>query len=142
MGDDDNIGLSVHQWLGRVVFNPRSSHTKGLKHFFTRYMFASLSVNEILLPKYINFFTYFRDLLLRVKMAPSRLKRKNSVLFAFIYRLMSPAVCSRQCRRNSTRACVFAKTARSSASSASVIVFAGYCLLLASFSLCKTIFFD
>ena len=42
---------------------------------------TSLSVDEILLPKYINWSTNFRDLPLRTEMAPC-FKHKNSVLFS------------------------------------------------------------
>ena len=48
-------------------------------HTFTRHMLTSLSVNEILLPKYVNLSNNFRGLPLKVEMAP-HLKHMNSVL--------------------------------------------------------------
>ena len=49
-------------------------------HAFTSHMLTSLSVDEILLPRYENWSTNFRGLPLRVEMAPSCLKYKYSVL--------------------------------------------------------------
>ena len=53
---------------------------------FARNMLISLSVNEMLLPRYVNWSTNFRGLLLRVEMAPCCLKHMNSGLFAFTQR--------------------------------------------------------
>ena len=52
---------------------------------FTRCMLTSLSIDEILLPRYVNLSTNFRGLPLRVEMAPSHLKHIYSVLFALGY---------------------------------------------------------
>ena len=50
---------------------------------FAKGMLTSLSVDEILLPKYVNLSTNFRGLPLKVKIAPSHLKHMNSILFVF-----------------------------------------------------------
>ena len=52
-------------------------------HVFARHMLPSLSVDEILLPSYVNWCTNFRGLSLTLKMVPFCLKHMNSVLFAF-----------------------------------------------------------
>ena len=52
-------------------------------HAFTRHMLTSLSVDEILLLRYMNLSTNFRGLPLQVKIAPSFLKQMNSVFFSF-----------------------------------------------------------
>ena len=75
-------------------------------HSFTWCILTSLSVDEILLPSYVNLSTNFRGLPLKVDMAPSHLKHMNSVLSAF----MPPAACSWLCSRNSAWACVFARS--------------------------------
>ena len=53
---------------------------------FTKCMLTSFSVDEMLLPKYRNWFTNFRGLHLRVEVAPFGLEHMYSVLFAFTYR--------------------------------------------------------
>ena len=53
-----------------------------------RRMLTSLSIEDVLLPESMNFW----DLPLRVKMAPSCLKRVFSVLFWLAWRPMLPAV--------------------------------------------------
>ena len=70
-------------------------------HTFTRCISISLSVDEILLLKHVNLFTNYRCLPLRVEMAPSHFIYMYSVLFAFMWRPMPPAVCSRLCSRDS-----------------------------------------
>ena len=50
-------------------------------HAFARYMLTSLLVDEIFLLGYMNFYTNFRGLPLKVEMAFSCLKHTNSVLF-------------------------------------------------------------
>ena len=50
-------------------------------HDFARHMLTSLSIDEILLPRYENLSTNFRGLLLKGEMALSHLKHMNSVLF-------------------------------------------------------------
>ena len=49
-------------------------------HVFPMHMLKSLSVDEILLPKYVNGSTDFKGLLFNEDMAPSFLKHMNSVL--------------------------------------------------------------
>ena len=50
-------------------------------HVIARLILTSLSVDEKLLPRYVNLFTNFRGLSLTVKMAPSGLKHMYCVLF-------------------------------------------------------------
>ena len=50
---------------------------------FTWHMLTSFSVDEILLPKYVNWSTNFRGLPFKVEMASFCFKHMNSVLFAF-----------------------------------------------------------
>ena len=52
-------------------------------HAFTRCILTSLSIDEMLLPRYMNLSTDFRELPFRVEMAPSCLKHMYSVLFVF-----------------------------------------------------------
>ena len=52
-------------------------------HAFNRCMLISISVDEILLPRYVNLSTTFRGLPLRVEMAPPHLKH----VLCFIYLL-------------------------------------------------------
>ena len=84
-------------------------------HAFARHLLTSLSVDEMLVPRYENLTTNFRGLPLTVKMAPFYLKHIYSVLFAFMYRPMSPAAYFRLYRRDSTWADVYAKSTWSSA---------------------------
>ena len=49
-------------------------------HAFARYMLISLSVDEILLPRYVNLSTNFRDLPINVQITPSCLKHWNSFI--------------------------------------------------------------
>ena len=46
-------------------------------------MLTSILVEEILLPRYMNWSTYVRDMVFNVNMVPSCLKHVNSVLFDF-----------------------------------------------------------
>ena len=82
-------------------------------HTFARHMLTSLSVDEILLPRYVNLSSNFRGLLLKVEMAPCHLKHTNSLLFAFMQMQMPPAACSRLCSRDLAWAGVFARSNRS-----------------------------
>ena len=50
---------------------------------FTMRIFTSLSVDGILLPSYVNWFTHFRDLSFNVEIAPSGLKHIKFVLSPF-----------------------------------------------------------
>ena len=63
-------------------------------HAFARRVLMSLSVNEMLLPRYVDLFTNFRKLLFR-------LKNMYSVWSGFTMRPMFPAACSRLCSRDS-----------------------------------------
>ena len=96
-------------------------------HAFARHILTSLSIDGILLPRYMNLFTNFRALLFRVEMAPSQLKHMYSVLLVFTRRIMSPAACSWLCSKDSAWVGIFA---RSSMLSASVIVSVVYHLAL------------
>ena len=106
-------------------------------HAFARHMLTPLSVNEMLLPRYMNWSTNSRGLPLRVEMVPFYLKHMYSVLFAFTSRLMPPTACSRLLRRDSVWAGVFPRNTRSSVS---LIISAGYHLPLIFFNV-KQIFF-
>ena len=59
---------------------------------FTRHILKSLSVDEILLMRYVNLTTNFRGLPLRVEMVPSCLI--NALCFVFMWRPMPLAVYS------------------------------------------------
>ena len=63
-------------------------------HAFTRRILILISIDKMLLSRYVNFSTNFRERLFREEMAPSWLKCINSVLYAFPLRLIPPAVCS------------------------------------------------
>ena len=71
-------------------------------HTFAKCMLTSLSVDEMLLPRYVNWSTNFRGSSLKVEVVPYCLKHmySNSVLLPL-------ATCSRLCSRNS--ACICAK---------------------------------
>ena len=66
-------------------------------HIFAWCILTSLSVDETLLPRFVNLSSNLKGPPLRVKMAPSRLKRMHSVSFAFTWKPMPPSACSRQC---------------------------------------------
>ena len=97
-------------------------------HAFAWRIVISLSVDEILLPKYVKLSTNFRRLSLRAEIALSRLKHMFSILIAFTLNL--PAVCSRLRSLDSASAGVFAGSSISYAKSTSVIVSSVYCLFL------------
>ena len=84
-------------------------------HAFTGHMLTLLSVDEILLLRYVNLSTNFRDLPFRVEMAPFHLKYMNSALLAFTWRPMLSAAYSRLCSWDSAWSGVFARIARLSA---------------------------
>ena len=52
-------------------------------HDFARGILTSISVDEVLLSRYVNLPINFRGRPLRVEMAPSRLKHMYTVLFPF-----------------------------------------------------------
>ena len=89
-------------------------------HAFTRCILRSLSVDKMLLPRYVNESSNFREQPFRVEMSLSWLKHIYSILPAFTWRPMPPVVCSRLCGRDSAHTGVFARSAMSSALSASV----------------------
>ena len=70
-------------------------------HTFTEHILMSLSVDKMLLPKYVKLSTNFRGLPFKVEIASSQLIHMYSILFAFTWRPMSPVTQSRLCRRNS-----------------------------------------
>ena len=53
-------------------------------HVSTMHMLISLSVDVIMLPRYVNKSTNFRGWPFNVKMVPSYLKHMNSVLSVFV----------------------------------------------------------
>ena len=87
-------------------------------------------VDETLLPRSVNFSTSFREVPSSVAMSPVWLKHIYSVLCALIWRPMPAVARSKLCSSVLAWLGVFASIAMSSAYSASVIVFAGYLLLL------------
>ena len=90
----------------------------------------SFSVDEMLLPRY-HLLNSFREPSFSVEMSPSCLKIMYSVLSTFTLRSMPSATCFRLFSRDKAYVCVFARSAVSSAWSASVIVCVGFRLLLA-----------
>ena len=52
-------------------------------HAFARRILTSLSVDETLLPRYVNLSSNFRGMAFRVEMGTPRLKYMYSVLFTF-----------------------------------------------------------
>ena len=77
-----------------------------------------------------------------VEMPPFWLKYMYSILSAFTWRPMPPAVCSRLGSRNSAWIGVFARNAMPFTWSASMIVFAGYHLLFAFLVYCHFLSLD
>ena len=75
----------------------------------------SISVDKILLPRYVNWYMSFRYLPLKVEMIPSCLERTDTVLFAFTTKPILLAVFFRLRRMDSTRPGVFVRNARLSA---------------------------
>ena len=71
-----------------------------------------LSVDEMLLLRYLNGSTNFRCFPFNVKITPSCLKHMNSGVFLFTLRAMSLASCYILCSRNLTWVHVFAVSAR------------------------------
>ena len=66
---------------------------------FPMHMFISLSVDKILLLRYVNWCTNLRGLPLNEEMATSCLKHMNTILSEFMERPIPFAACSRLCRR-------------------------------------------
>ena len=102
--------------LGRnpVLFN-RTDQVSVWSIPFARRMLISPSVDEILLPRYINLLVILEAL---------RLKPMNSVLFVFTYRPMPSAACTRICGKGSVRSGVFARSTRSSV----LVIISTFCL--------------
>ena len=84
-------------------------------HTFTRRILISVSVDEILLPIYVNLSTNFRELPFRVEKALSWLKELYSIWPTFLWRPMPPATCFRLCIKDLAWVGVFARSATSSA---------------------------
>ena len=99
-------------------------------HAIASHVLMSFSVDEMQLPRYVNLSISFRGPPFSVEMSPFWLKHMYSVVSALTWRLIPPAVGSRLCSWDSVWAGVFARSVMSSASSASVIICAGYLLLL------------
>ena len=70
-------------------------------HGFPMRALTSLSVDEIVLPRYLDCSTEFRSLPSRAKMFPLFLKDMNSVLSEFTYRPMFRAAFSGLCSKDS-----------------------------------------
>ena len=104
-----------------------------LFYAFFRCMLTSLSGDEMLRPKNVNWSTNFRGLPRWEELSLFCFKHISSVLFAFMLRPIPPASCSRLCNKDSAWGGAFVRSARSSMWSASVIVSTGYWLLLAFF---------
>ena len=102
-----NKTINWYNWL--------SSFILWAVQIFARRILTSLSADETLLPSYMNFSTNFRGQSFRLEMAPSRLKHMHSILFAFIWRPVSSAACSRLCSRDSAWVCAFPRNTMSSA---------------------------
>ena len=119
LSDRSNFHMIDNQWIAAHAFFGRIS--------------TSFSVDEILLTRFVNLFTNFRGLPLRMDIVPSCLKRMNSVLFEFKRRPIPLAVCSTLWSGHSAWAGVFARSAILSAESASVLGSMGYRLFLAFF---------
>ena len=73
-------------------------------HAFARCILTSFSVDETLLPRYVDLSTNFRAPPFRPGMSPW-LKQKYSVLSAFTWRPMPSAPCPRLCSRDSAWIC-------------------------------------
>ena len=79
-------------------------------HSFPMRMLILLSVDEILLLRYVNWLTNFRGLPLKMEMDPSCLMRLNTDFSVF---LVAKASCSRQCSRNLDRVGILVRSTRS-----------------------------
>ena len=84
-------------------------------HAFTSRKLMSFSVDETLLPRWVNLFTSFWEPPFSVEISPLWLKHIYSILSAFTWRPMLPVACSRLCSGDSALAGVFAQSAMSSA---------------------------
>ena len=84
-------------------------------HTFASSVLMSFSVDKMLLTRYVNLSTNFRDLPFSVEMSPLWLNHMNSVLSALTWRPISPAARSRLCSWDSAWVGVFVRSGRSSA---------------------------
>ena len=80
-------------------------------HAFASLVLMSFSVDETLIPWYVNLSTSFRELPFNVEMLPLWLKHMYSILSALIWRPMPSAARSRLCNRDSVWVGVFARSA-------------------------------
>ena len=78
-------------------------------HAFIRCILMTFSVDETLLPRYVNLSSNFWELPFRVEMSSFLLKHIHSVLSVFKWRTMPPAACSRLCNGDSALVGVFKK---------------------------------
>ena len=69
-------------------------------HTFARCILTSLSVDEIMLPRYVNSTTNFKGSSHQKEKTASCFKHTNSPLFVFMLRPFPPASCSKLCRRD------------------------------------------
>ena len=111
---------------------------------FASHVLMSLSIEQTLFRRCVNLSIILGEPTFSAEKSPLWLKHMYFILSTFIWKLMSPAAYSRWCSRDSAWASVFASSAMSSAKFVSVIVCAGYHLLLAftsvkPFSLIKSI---
>ena len=83
-------------------------------HTFASRILMPFSVDKMLLPRYVNFFTDFREPTFSMEMSPFLSKHIYSVLSAFTRRLLPHAACSRLCSRDSAWVGVFAGSVTSS----------------------------
>ena len=75
-------------------------------------MLTSLSVDEILLSRYMNLSSYFRGLTLRIEMDPSLFKHTHYNFFAFTLKPMSLAASTKLRSSDSAWEGVVARSAR------------------------------
>ena len=109
-------------------------------HDFVKCILTSLSVKEMLLPKYVKLSSNIREMPFSVDMSLSWLKRMYSVLSAFTWKPRPPAACFRLFSWDSAWVGVFARsTVRNYYGYATVIVSAESRLLLAFFSFIRAI---
>ena len=97
------------------VLSDKSDFLSIAVHAFASRILISFSVDEALLPRYVNLFTNFREPPFSAEMSPSLLKHTYSVLSALRWRSMPLAARSRLCSRDSAWVGVFARSAMSSA---------------------------
>ena len=100
------IDIAIDWKKYRFILSERSIfHTIDTRsiafYVFTRCMPTALSVDEILLSRYVNLCTNFISLPTKVKMAPFLLKHMYNVLFAFTNLPMPLATCFKLCIRAS-----------------------------------------